>query len=239
VSRSGAVDQPRRERLIKLASAAAFLAIVVVAVLIVLSESQTDGGDSDLEGIGQVKRDLRGIPQQGLVLGDPAAPVTLVEFGDLQCPACKAYAEDVVPEVIEARVRNGRARIEFRNYTILGEDSVAAGAAAVAAGEQGRGWQFVELFYRNQGFEGSGYVTEDFLRSVALGAGVPAMARWNRDRGSRRILDRVAQTSAEAQRLGIGGTPSFAVEGPRSDGLEPLDGAATAGDLEAAIDDAG
>jgi protein-disulfide isomerase len=235
VSDGAGVDEERRQRLIKLASAAAFLAIVGVAVAIVLTQAETDGGDSDLEGVAAITGQLEGIPQQDLVLGDPRAEVTLVEYGDLQCPACKVYAEEIVPELIESKIRNGEAKLEFRNFTIIGEESVPAGAAAIAAGEQGRGWSFVELFYRNQGFEGSGYVTDEFLTAVAKGAGVPDIDRWNRDRRSDRIVAEVERTTAEAKQLGLGGTPSFAVEGPRTDGLEPID-AEPAGDLEAAID---
>lgn len=226
----------RRERLIKLASGAAFLAVVAVAVLIVVSETQTGGGDVDLEGIAQVKADLQGIPQEDLVLGDPRAAVTLVEYGDLQCPACKVYAEETLPELIDTKVRSGEARLEFRNYTIIGEESTPAGAAAIAAGEQARGWSFVELFYRNQGFERSGYVTDEFLIAVAEAAGVPDIRQWNRDRRSRTVLAEVSRTTDEAKRLGFDGTPSFAVEGPGADGLEPLPLAESAGELEAAVD---
>lgn len=228
----------RRQRAIKLGSAAAFLAIAALAVLIVVSESQTDGGDNDLEGIAQVRRELSGIPQRGLVLGDPGAKVTLVEYGDLQCPACKVYAEEIVPAIVESKVRSGKARLEFRNYTIIGDESTPAAAAAIAAGEQGRGWNFVDLFYRNQGFERSGYVTDSFLTSLAVGAGVPDIQRWNRARRSRPVLAEVSRTTSEAERLGFDGTPSFAVEGPGTDGLEPLALPESAADLEAAIDQA-
>lgn len=239
MSTAAAPDEGRRERLVKLGSAAVFLAIVAVAILVVVSESQTDGGNTDLEGVAQVKADLRGIPQRGLVLGDADAAVTLVEYGDLQCPACKVYAEEIVPEVIGSKVRSGKAKLEFRNYTIIGEESVPAGAAAIAAGEQGRGWDYVELFYRNQGFEGSDYVTDSFLTSIAKGAGVPDIERWNRDRKSRRVLAEVSRTTAEAKSLGLDGTPSFAVEGPGTEGLEPLPFPESARELEEAIDEAG
>ena len=233
-----AAEGQRRQRLIKLASAAAFLAIVALAVLIAISETQTEGGDSELEGIAAVDRDLRGIPQRGLLLGDPRAEVTLIEYGDLQCPACKVYAEEILPGVIESKVRSGEAKLEFRNYTIIGEESVPAGAAALAAGEQGRGWHFVELFYANQGFEGTGYVTNDFLKAVAEGVAVPDMAKWNRDRQSKRLLTEVERTTEEAKALGLASTPSFAVEGPLTEGLEIREVGST-GDLEAAIDRAG
>lgn len=215
-----------------------FLAVVVIAVLIVISQSQTEGGDSEIEGIAEVNRRLRGIPQQGLVLGSSGAEVTVSEFADLQCPACKVYAEEIVPPLIESRVRGGEARLAFRNFTILGPESETAAAAAVAAGEQGRGWQFVELFYRNQGFEGSGYVNDDFLTAIAGAAGVSDIQQWNRDRRSAATQAQVAGDVAAAERLGFGSTPSFAVQGPATDGLEPIS-AADSEDLEAAIDRAG
>jgi protein-disulfide isomerase len=232
-------DQERRQRVIQLGSAAAFLAIVVVAVLIVIGQSGSDGGDTNLEGVAEVKHELAGIPQGGLILGDPGAPVTLVEFGDLQCPVCKGYAEEIVPGVIDSKVRSGEARLEFRNFTIIDEDSVPAAAAAIAAGKQGKGWSFVELFYRNQGIERTGYVNDEFLTEIAREAGVSDIGKWNADRKSRRVLSEVSADTAEAEQLGFGGTPSFAVEGPGTKGLEALDAVGSAGELEAAIDAAG
>jgi protein-disulfide isomerase len=235
---AGEEGEERRRRLLQIASAAVFLAVAAVAVLIVISASQTDGGDTELEDVELVARELRGVPQRGMALGDPAAKVTLVEFGDLQCPVCRGFSEDVIPEVVDAKVRGGEARIAFRSYTIIDSDSVPAAAAAIAAGEQGRGWSFVDLFYRNQGAEGTGYVTDEFLTEVARGAGVPDLAAWNAARRSDRVLAQVRRETAEAQRLGFDGTPSFAVEGPGTDGLEPLGTPASAEELEAAIDEA-
>jgi len=233
------VNEERRRRLLQLGSAAVFLAIVVVAVLIVVSANETDGGDTQLEGVAEVKRQLRGIPQSGMVLGDPAAEVTLYEYGDLQCPVCKGFSEGIVPQVIDSRVRGGEAKIDFRNFTIINEESIPAAAAAIAAGRQGRGWSFVELFYRNQGLEASGYVTGDFLTGIARGAGVPDISRWDRDRESAGVLAQVKRESEEAQSLGLTGTPSFAVSGPATQGKEVLGTPGDAGTLEAAIEAAG
>lgn len=229
----------RRRRLLQIGSAAVFLVIVAVAVAVVITQSSSDGGDTELEDVALVKGDLQGIPQEGLTLGQKSAKVTLFEFGDLQCPVCKSYAEGIVPEVIESQVRSGEAKIEFRNFTIINQESVTAGAAAVAAGQQGRGWNFIELFYRNQGIEASGYVTDDFLTEVAKGAGVPDIARWNKDRNDQAgALREVQRSTEEAQRLNLTGTPSFAVAGPGSDGIEVLGTPGDAGTLERAIEDA-
>ena len=237
---AAAGSEERRQRLIKLASAIAFLAVAAVAVLIVVSQSQSGGGDaSNISDVAEVKEDLSGIPQKGMVLGDPGAKVTLFEFGDLQCPVCKGFSEEILPPVIESKVRSGEAKLDFRSYTIIGPQSTPAGAAAIAAGEQGRGWNYVELFYRNQGAEDSGYADDQFLTAIAKGAGVPDIARWNKDRKSKRVLAQVAETTAEAERLGFTGTPSFAVEGPGTVGKQTLGTPGSSDALESAIEDAG
>lgn len=232
-------SEQRRRLLLQVGSAAVFLAIVAVAVLIVVSANETSGGNTELEDVGLVRHELKGIPQSGLVIGEPKAKVTLYEFGDLQCPVCKAFSEGIVPETIDSKVHSGEAKIEFKNYVIISEESVPAGAAAIAAGEQGRGWNFIDLFYRNQGREASGYVSAEFLTAIARGAGVPDIGAWNKARKSAAILAEVKRTSEEARELGFTGTPSFAVEGPATRGVEALGTPGSAGTLEEAIEAAG
>jgi protein-disulfide isomerase len=230
----------RRQRMVKLASAGAFLALVVVAVLIVISSGNSGGGDSsNIVEAREVDQLLAGIPQKGMVLGSASAKVKVLEFGDLQCPFCKGYSEEVLPQVIENRVRNGEATLDFRNFTIIGPQSKPAGAAAIAAGEQGRGWNFVELFYRNQGTEDSGYADDEFLTAIARAAGVPDLSKWNRARKSKAAIARVEATNAEAENLGFSGTPSFALEGPGTNGVETIGTPESVDALESAIQNAG
>jgi protein-disulfide isomerase len=230
----------RRRKLLQLASAAVFLAIVGVAVLIVVNSSPGGGDAENLEEVGEINRGLAGIPQSGMALGNPKAKVLLVEYGDLKCPVCATYSEQVLPELIDSKVRGGAAAIEFRNFTIIDEQSGPAGAAALAAGEQGRGWNFLEIFYRNQGFESDPYADDEFLTAVARAAGVRDIARWNADRRSAPIRAKVEATTREAEQVGFTGTPSFAVGGPATGGLEPVEAVSSPVDeLEAAIDASG
>jgi protein-disulfide isomerase len=217
-----------------MAAGAAFLVLALVLVLIVVNAGSGDGGDTKIEGTAEVDRLLSGIPQQGMLLGDPNAPVTLIEFGDLQCPVCAGYTKEILPPIVENQVKKGEAKIDFRNLVIIGEESIPAGAAALAAGEQGRGWNFLELFYRNQGEERSGYVTDDFLEAVAKAAGVRDLAKWNQDR--QKLTSEVEKTTAEAGKLGYDATPSFAVEGPGVKGLELVGTPESTGALEEALD---
>lgn len=227
----------RRTQLLQIAAGSVFLVIAVVLVLVVVNASSGgDGGDTNLEGTAEVNNQLQGIPQREMVLGDPKAPVELVEFADLQCPFCKAFAEEVLPPIIENQVKNGQVKIAFHNFTIIGEQSLSAGAAALAAGAQGRGWNYVKLFYRNQGAENSGYADDAFLEAVAKGAGVQNLAKWQQERT--KSVAAVEETTAEAQKLGFDGTPSFAIEGPSTDGLEPIETPSSSEALEEAIEKA-
>jgi protein-disulfide isomerase len=214
----------RRTRLLQIGAGAIFLAIIAVVVVIVVAGSSSDsGGDAEnLQEISQVDSLVKGIPQTKLVLGDPKAPVELIEYGDLQCPVCKQYSEEFLPAIVEKQVKEGKAKIIFRNFLIIGEQSLPAGAAAIAAGTQGQGWTFLELFYRNQGKENSGYVTDEFIEAVAKGAGVKDMAKFNKERKSKALEEEAERTTEQATTLGFEGTPSFAIKGPNSNGLELL-----------------
>ncbi|HEX7278989.1 MAG TPA: thioredoxin domain-containing protein [Solirubrobacterales bacterium] len=228
----------RRTKLLQIAAGAVFLALAIVLVLIVINASDSgDGGDTKLEGVSEVNRGLRGIPQENMLLGDPGARVELVEFGDLQCPVCAAYAEEILPPIIANQVKKGQLKIDFRNFTIIGPDSADAAAAALAAGAQGRGWNFVELFYRNQGGENAGYAADEtFLEAVAEAAGVADLGRWNEDRSD--LVTEVEAINAEAEQLGLEGTPTFAIRGPNTDGLEVIGTPNSTSALEEAIEEA-
>lgn len=229
----------RRTRLLQLGAGAVFLAIVAVVILIVVSGNEDSGGDAqNLEGVASVDDLVEGIPQQGLVLGDPKAKVEVIEFGDLQCPVCKAYSEDFLPQIIEGPVKEGKAKIDFRNFIIIGPESEPAGAAALAAGAQGRGWEFLELFYRNQGAENSEYIDDEFLTAIAKGAGVANVSKWETDRKSAKFTDEVKATTEEAQNMGLTGTPSFAIKGPSTNGVELLGTPSAPEEVEEAIEDA-
>ncbi len=233
-------SKDRRARILQLSAGAVFLVVAVVLVLIVVNAaSNGDSGDSNLEEVGHVDELLSGIPQEDLVLGDPSAKVELIEFGDLQCPVCKAYSEKILPQVIERKIATGAAKLVFRNFPIISEESFPAGAAAIAAGAQGRGWNYIELFYRNQGKEGSGYVTDEFMTSIAKGAGVKDIQQWNSDRKSPKTVAEVEKTYEEASgTFGFEGTPSFLVKGPNTNGYEKIELTESPESFERAIDEA-
>ena len=206
-----------RKRRIQYLTLGAFGAVAVIVALILISQSggsDSSSPPSNVVGASQVDAQLNGIPQSGQVLGDSGAPVSVIEYGDPQCSSCKFFSENVAPELISSEVKPGKVKYEFQPFLIIGPDSKPAMRAALAAGDQNRLWQFLQLFYLNQGGENSGYVTDSFLTGIAKGAGVPDIGKWNTDRNDSKWDATIQQGSSQANSFGFTGTPSIVVRGP-------------------------
>lgn len=208
-----------RKRRVQYGALAFFLAAAAVAGLIAISQSGggddgSSGGDAgNVAGSAEVSTEFDGIAQSKTILGDAKAPVSVIEFGDLQCPVCREFSIQTSPTLVDM-ARSGDITYDFKQWVIIGPDSKPAGAAAMAAGEQGRYWQFITLFYRNQGPENGGYVTDAFLESIAKGAGVPDLAKWKTDSDPAKWAATFKQNDSEATAAGFTGTPSISVVGP-------------------------
>jgi protein-disulfide isomerase len=186
------------------------IAIAAVALTVLRSPSTSQlAPGKPVPGSGSVHKLLAGIPQHGETLGDPRAPVTLVEFGDLQCPSCAVFAHDALPTIVSRYVRSGRVQLVFRGLHIIGSDSLRAARMAYALGEQNHLWEFVELMYSNQGAENSSYVTDRYLRALAGVIAGADVARALTQRGSAAVTTEIAQADSQAKRLRIKGTPAF------------------------------
>lgn len=199
-------------------------AVFATALLVALSWW---GSRGDAEGL------YSEIPQRGTTLGAAGAPVEISIYEDYQCPFCGQFSRETLPEVIENHVRNGEAAVESRPMTFLGEDSVEAAGAALAAGEQGRYWQYHSLLFENQGAENSGYVTGGFLGDLARQVPGLDVAAWNDRRAAGYGGSELQEVAAEARAAGIDSTPSVVVSGPA--GERVLGGEDGAAEISAAV----
>lgn len=157
------------------------------------------------------RRLLAGVAQQGLVLGSATAPVTLVEYADLQCPYCAAWTQQTLPVLVADYVRRGRLRIVFYGLAFLGPDSRSALTATLAAGRQNRLWDVLDALYRRQGVENSGWFTEDLLAQVATAIPGLDRAHLERDREGAWAEEQMRAAAAAATAAGVSGTPTFQI----------------------------
>jgi protein-disulfide isomerase len=171
--------------------------------------SATPARPSPVPGAAATRALFRGIPQMLNVLGKPNAPVTMVEFADLQCPFCRDYAVSALPALVEEYVRPGKTKLVFSGMHFLGPDSEKALRAVYAAGLQGRLWHYLDLLYKSQGAENSGWVTDDLLRSV--GASLPGFdtKKMLADMTSAEVTNALAFADQQAQSASVRSTPTF------------------------------
>jgi protein-disulfide isomerase len=210
----------RRSRLIRL-GAVLGAAAAVVAVLIAVSASHSGSSASSstaasssgsVSGASATTALFAGVPQHGTTLGSANAPVTVTEFADLQCPFCKESALTQLPSIVKQYVRPGKVSLQFQSLAFIGPDSVRAARVAQAAGSQDKLWNFVDLMYRNQGKENTGYATDAYLRRLA--AAVPGLDanRAFAARNGAAVTAKLQAADTQATQNGVNETPTFLVQ---------------------------
>ena len=214
-----AAGAARRTRLTQLGVVVAVVVIAVVIVLIATgggkSKEVPPPGSPKANSIAaKIAAEIGGIPQSANTIGSPSAPVTLRYFGDLECPVCKDFTLGALPSIIQKWVRPGKVRIEYLSLeTATHEPEVfkTQQVAALAAGKQSKMWNYLELFYNEQGEESTGYVTEGYLQGLAKQVPGLNLAQWTSDRNNAAFSNQIASDAQAANNAGFNGTPSFQI----------------------------
>jgi hypothetical protein len=171
---------PRRGRLWVLA----ILAVGLFALGYAIVQISTQKADEDvvhIAGISEAQEIFGGIPQEGDRFGSSDAAVTIELFNDLQCSNCREAFLGAIPKLAERYARPGDVQLLYRHYSNSESPQEIGFYGAEAAAEQGYGWQYVYLFFRNQGeVERLGGVGEDFLASVAGGVEELNAPEWEK-----------------------------------------------------------
>ncbi len=210
------MTEARRRRLWQLGAVTVF-ALLIAAVVIAVSRSGSESLQHLPADRAATARLFAGIPQDGQTLGPRGAGATLVEFADLQCPFCREFTTDTLPDVIDRYVRPGKLRVRFMPQTIIGPQSDNAAKAALAAGEQNRLWQFTDLFYRNQDDENSGYVTSEFIRTLFENTPGLNAKQAEADADSPEVEDLLTRSRNLFDADGLSATPTFVLASPGTD----------------------
>jgi protein-disulfide isomerase len=205
--------------LIGAGAAAAVIAIVVVLIVVF-----TGGGSSTptitqtvgsaaagLPGATEVEAMFKGIPQTGLKLGSPKAPVQMVVYIDLQCPICQNYDTTVLPTLVSQYIRTGKVQLEVKPWAFIGPDSARGQKAMFAAAEQNKAFQFAQVLYDNQGTENTGWLTDDMLISIAGSVTDMDVPKLMADRNSSTIAQEIKDVAASVAANKVAGTPTIFV----------------------------
>lgn len=213
----------------------ALIALIGLGVIAALSLDDGEDEPIEISGASEVQTLVGGIRQLGDRLGREDAPVTVEVFNDLQCAKCAEWQLDVIDPLIEGPVRDGEVKLVFRHYSVDQDRATGVGGlGAVAAGLQDHQWQFIELFFRNQGIaEEQGVVTQGLLEQVANGILNLNVEQWQRDFNEDEVRETLDDDELRAVDLRIPSDPAVLVSGPADSQLlveaPPLD------DVEAAI----
>ena len=217
------------------------LALIAVAVVLALVLGGSGSGStgptgSTLPDADVIARQFKGIPQQGDVLGKASAPVTMVQYIDLQCPICRQFETEVMPTIIERYVRTGKLKVQSRPIAFIGPDSERGRRATIAAGQQGHLFDFAQLLYFNQGPENGGWLDDTMVASAATT--IPAIDEQalQEAENSSEVADAAKAYDRQATADAVSGTPTILV-GKSGGKLRSLGaGAPSVEQLSAAID---
>lgn len=213
----------RRTRLLAvvLAVVAAVLGLALIATQTTPRTGASPSGDEASESsLASLADRTDGDP---LAIGPVDAPVVMIEWSDYRCPFCAAFAKNAFPELRKEYFDTGKVRFEFRDLAIFGDQSIDAAVAARAAGEQGKYFAFADALFAAAPEKGHPDMPKDKLIGFAKTAGVPDMARFERDLSNPDLRTRVQADTAKAQQLGANGTPFFVIGDTPLSGSQPVE----------------
>jgi protein-disulfide isomerase len=242
--------QARRMRLIRLGGLVLTAALVIVVIAVAV------GGGNGTKTVGAktaqatVAALLKGIPQSssvagGIQLGNPNAPVTITEYGDLVCPVCQEFAVGAEEQIIKNEVRTGKAQLIYRADETASQaanngEFSAGEVAARSAGLQKLGWNYILTWYEEQQSEDTPYVTTSFLQGLAKQIPGLNYAKWQSQlqnpnlSGYVTVDEREMNTLVSNQTISQNATPTVIVKGPKGQ-APPIQGLAPYSDYQAYV----
>jgi len=241
VSELAATPIPRRGRL--WVALALLLALLALGYSVVDISTKEAGRDVvRVEGISTAQAVFGGIPQEDDRLGSADAPVAVQVFADLQCGNCREDFLGTIPQLTERYARPGDAKLLLRHYSVAENPLELGFFGAEAAAEQGYGWQYTYLFFRNQAEAERFGIDDDFLESLAGSIGeldVPVWREYLDDAGGSEgaIAPRLEGYEELGRNLGIRAQLAMIVSGPR--GTRILQDGPSLASIERAIDAVG
>ena len=192
--------------------------VAVIVTLIVTTDSNKNNLSSPEAQIdpGRFSSDSYGLAHRrndGLSIGDLDAPVVLIDYGDLRCPYCAKWMEQVEPELVDKYVRTGKLRIEFRNMVLFDQPSLLGARAVIAAAQQGKGYALMQKIYSTMPHKGHGEITVPLVRKWAEELQLKDIDHFMKDAQSTKFDAQIAEGKQEAHSMGFQSVPAFLING--------------------------
>jgi len=144
------------------------------------------------------------------IMGNPNAPITILEWGDYQCTFCYKFHQNTLDIIKEEFVKTGEVKIIFKDFPLNGLDSKLAAEATYCAQDQDKYWEYHDELYKNWGGERTGWITRESLEKFAMTIDLN-LKEFNDCLDNHTYKDRVNTHYQFGKELGIDATPSFLV----------------------------
>jgi len=144
------------------------------------------------------------------ILGNPSAPITILEWGDYQCTFCYRFHQTSLNTIYEEYIKTGKVNLVFKDFPLNGADSIHAAEASYCAEEQGKYWEFHDQLYVNWGGERTGWITRNSLNVFAEKIELE-ITEFNSCMNEQRYHQKVLELEQFGREIGIDATPSFLI----------------------------
>jgi len=147
------------------------------------------------------------------ILGNLDAPITLIEFGDYQCHFCNVFFHSTEDKILKNYVETGKVKMIFKDYNIIGPDSINASHGAHCANDQESFWEYHDILYSNWTGENNGWASSENLGKFAQEIGLDIDV-WSECMVNGLHSQTILASNKDAKNLELSGTPAFFVIGP-------------------------
>jgi protein-disulfide isomerase len=200
--------------------------IIIAGIALVITALVIFRTQAAISGI--VIPDFYDYPDQteGRTMGDPGAPVEVVEFSDFQCSACDFFHDETLADLIANYVDTGEVVFTYRSFPVIDQnsprkESQAAALASYCAAEQNRFWEYHDMLFANRIGENAGSYTISRLEAMADTLGLDSS--FDRCLSEERYLDQLNEDVQLALAAGVNSTPSFLINGKLVVGALPFE----------------
>jgi protein-disulfide isomerase len=218
-------------RALAIAGGVVLLIVIAIVLGVVLSSGGSSGGggivsSSDMQGLpptgsqswagalpgaAEANNLFKGIPQNGLTLGEPKAPITMEMFIDVQCPICQNYEVANLPTVVKNDIANGKVQLHLKPWSFISAQSFTGRLGVIAAADQNKSFEYAKVLYDNQGQEASGWLTGREMAIIAASVDGLNLAQWRDDVNGSASQATAKGVDTLASQLKVTGTPTILI----------------------------